>query len=240
MAGNELAVWRPARNSITCSDALKFLWQMPSESVHCVVDKIPYYGIMILTVVWRIIMRGKSGRFTKGHHWRQPKDHWDKEWLHTEYVVNQRSTGDIAAQQGCTDANILHFLRKHGIKRRTISEARSVKQWSLSGETNGMYGRTGEQNPNWRGGISPERQAFYSSIEWGSVAKQVWKRDKAICQFCGKQARRRSTFHIHHITSFEVKHLRTKLNNLVLLCPECHHWVHSNKNIHNEFVREHE
>ncbi len=42
---NELAVWRPARNSITCSDANKFLWQLESESVHCVVTSPPYYGL---------------------------------------------------------------------------------------------------------------------------------------------------------------------------------------------------
>lgn len=93
----------------------------------------------------------------------------------------------------------------------------------------------------WRGGISPERQAFYATPEWADAVKAVWKRDNATCQKCGKhhnEAKNRGTFHIHHIVSFMVKELRSEPNNLVLLCKECHRWVHSKKNANKEFLKE--
>jgi hypothetical protein len=37
-----------------------------------------------------------NGRFVKGQHWRQPQPHWSKEWLHQQYVVLGRSTGNPA------------------------------------------------------------------------------------------------------------------------------------------------
>lgn len=49
---------------------------------------------------------------------------------------------------------------------------------------------------------------------------------------------KQGTFHIHHIVSFKNKELRTNINNLVLLCDECHHWVHSNNNVAHEFIKE--
>lgn len=94
---------------------------------------------------------------------------------------------------------------------------------------------------SWKGGISPERQQVYSSVEWVSSVKEVWKRDNAICQKCGKhhnEEQNRGNFHIHHIVSFMVKELRTEVDNLILLCRPCHLWVHSNENINKDFIRE--
>jgi len=31
--------------------------------------------------------------------------------------------------------------------------------------------------------------------------------------------------------------LRADPDNLILLCADCHHWVHSNENINDEFIR---
>jgi hypothetical protein len=64
--------------------------------------------------------------------------------------------------------------------------------------------RKGDQ-PAWKGGITPERQQFYSTEEWSDAVKGVWKRDNAICQNCKKHhntTKSRGTFHIHHIVSF--------------------------------------
>lgn len=90
----------------------------------------------------------------------------------------------------------------------------------------------------WKGGITPERQAVYSSEEWGKAIKEVWGRDKGICNRCGlKQNENRSTkFHIHHIISFQNKEQRCNLDNLILLCSSCHRWVHSRKNTNKEFI----
>jgi hypothetical protein len=196
------------------------------------------------------LMRNKLGQFLKGlrsspttefkkgQHWRNPKPYWDKEWLYQEYVVNQKSAADIAKEQDCDEGNILYFLRKHEIQARSISEARDVKHWGASGKNNPMFGRIGEDNPNWKGGVTPERQRLYSSFEWKKVEDFVWSRDKFKCQRCGKKGSKGKKFHVHHIAPFEIEELRTDPNNLVLLCSSCHGWVHSKENINKEFISE--
>ena len=159
-------------------------------------------------------------------------------WLLREYVVNNRSATSIAEQFGVEAANIYHFLRQFGIKRRNISQARSVKHWGQHGQANPMFGKRGEQTPNWKGGVTPERQSLYLSQEWKQAVSIVWKRDNATCQRCGTTKQYSVTFHVHHIVSFAMKELRTDPNNLILLCDKCHRWVHSKKNVNGEFLKD--
>lgn len=112
------------------------------------------------------------------------------------------------------------------------------------GKENEPYwrGKTGKDHPSFKGGLTPERQSVYSSQEWVDAVKMVWARDNATCQCCGKHhntAESRGTFHIHHITSFQVKELRTEITNLILLCKVCHKFVHSKRNITKKFIKEH-
>lgn len=182
--------------------------------------------------------RGKSTEFKKGQHWRPHQQYWDKKWLVAEYIEKQRSTGDIAAEVDCTDANIIFWLRKHKIPRRSIGQARAIKHWGLEGEANPMHSKRGSANHNWKGGCTPERQSFYTSEEWAKACSAVWKRDKARCQRC--QTRREDTdkLHVHHIVPFAVKEFRAEVSNLVLLCTTCHRWVHSKRNIERLFIRD--
>ena len=174
--------------------------------------------------------RTKGNQNTRG---RGPRPYWDKDWLRAEYVDAHRSAFDIAQQFGVTENAILHWLRKLGIPTRTMSETRAIKHWGLSGPANGMFGKTGDANPNWRGGCTAGRQAFYCSREWAGAVQAVWFRDLARCQRCGEDGE-----HIHHIVSFAVVELRTEVDNLVLLCRSCHHWVHSRENVNGEYRKE--
>ena len=102
-----------------------------------------------------------------------------------------------------------------------------------------MKGRTGAASTNWRGGISPERQAFYASEEWRAACKAVWARADARCERCKvhhNTAPRRGTFHVHHIIGFAVHGLRAEPSNLALLCKSCHLFVHSKLNAECEFL----
>ena len=183
-------------------------------------------------------MRKLNGQFLKGHHWRKPKPFREKEWLIDNYVTNNRSTGDIAKEFGATDSAILFWLKKHDIPRRSISEARNIKHWGLAGSDNPMWNMRGELNPNWKGGITPERQEFYTSIAWKKSCSSIWKRDKATCQRCGLLHKDDLgvPMHVHHIISFQEKELRADVSNLVLLCEPCHQFVHSKRNKKNEFL----
>lgn len=181
-------------------------------------------------------MRNKKGQFIKGTHWKAWKPYWNKEWLVTEYIDRTKSASQIAIEQGCTENNILYFLKKYNVNTRTMREIRKLKYWGACGADNPMYNKRGELNPNWKGGISAERQAFYSSIEWRGVCAFVWMRDEAICQRCGIEADSGLPLHIHHIRGFGYKALRADVSNLILLCEVCHHFIHSRKNILDEFI----
>lgn len=130
--------------------------------------------------------------------------------------------------------------RKHSQESITkMSESSSGPAPWLRGEVHRLYGKKGEDSPWWKGGVTPERQAFCTLSEWKEAVKAVWQRDDATCRKCGlkKDSCREIQFDIHHIVSFaDSVELRSNLNNLVLLCHPCHLWVHSNKNTNKEFV----
>jgi len=181
-------------------------------------------------------MRNNKGQFKKGTHWRRTKPYWDKRWLQHQYTIMCKPAKQIATEQGCKENNILYFLKKHGIQRRTMQEIRKIKHWGESGEQNGMFGRFGELNPNWKGGITPERQGLYCSQEWADVVRLVWARDSGECQSCHAKKTNDNEFHLHHIVPFEVVELRCVLSNLILFCKKCHNWVHSRKNKKGEYI----
>ena len=167
-----------------------------------------------------------------------PKPYWDRQWLFSEYVERGRSAADIASAQGCHENNILYWLARHGVPRRSISETRRVKHWGSAGPDNPMFGRSAEANPHWKGGITAERQALYANKAWRSAVAFIWKRDEATCQRCHRKAGKRAgpRFHIHHRVSFAVNEARVDVDNLVLLCCPCHRWIHSKKNIKRMFL----
>jgi len=183
-------------------------------------------------------MRNNKGQFKKGSHWRKRKPWWDKEWLYDQYITCGRSAKEIANGGGVTENAIFYWLHKHKIKRRNISEARAIKYWGSKGTDNPMWNRRGELNPRWLGGVTPERQAFYTSEEWRKACSAVWKRDGAICQRCGlyREDALDMPFHIHHIQSFANKDLRADVSNLVLLCETCHWFIHSRENVDRDYL----
>lgn len=181
--------------------------------------------------------RGCDGRFLKGTHWRPHKEHWDKEWLYNEYYTKKRSAGEIASDIGCTEANILYWLRKHGIARRSISDARAIKKWGLCGEKNGMYGRCGSENPRWIDGSSPDRQTMYARSFWKELSKAVYERDGYKCVRCGQKHDAKHKLHAHHIRPWAGSpEYRFELSNIITLCQNCHNWVHSKENANNEYL----
>jgi transposase len=162
----------------------------------------------------------------------------DRAWLEHEYLEAKRSARDIAEGCGVTENNVLFFLHKHGIATRTMEHIRAEKYWGAVGPENPMFGRCGSKNPNWKGGVTPERQAFYLSEEWKQVCQRVWRRDKATCQCCGLIAAAGIEMHIHHRVTFAYQPLRAELSNLVLLCETCHEWVHSNENSRHRWIEQ--
>lgn len=182
--------------------------------------------------------RSPATEFKKGQHaYRKHQPHWDRDWLYLRYVTQGKSAAEIAKETDVTNKNIYYWLDKHGIPRRNSSEARALQPWrGLVGEANPMFGRTGAKNPNWKGGVAPDRQCVYASSAWKKVAKIVRNRDANRCKRCGTSEQK---LHIHHVIPFDsAPLLGLSLRNLVLLCIPCHNWVHSKANTDKIFLNE--
>jgi hypothetical protein len=177
--------------------------------------------------------------FKTGQHWRPHQVFRGRDYLQREYVEKGRSAADIGREFGVGISAIQFWMRRHGIRGRTISEVRRLKRWGAAGPANPMFGR---RPPSWRGGVTPERQALYSSPEWAAAVLAVRQRDGGVCRRCGAKpsgrAEARRFFHIHHLVSFAVRELRCDPENLVQLCWSCHGFVHSRRNVAREFIKE--
>ncbi len=158
-----------------------------------------------------------AGEFRPGQHWRKHQVFRDKDWLTREYVKKQRSTGDIAVEFGVTKEAVLFWLKRHGIKRRTVSEARAVKYWGACGEKNPMFGKCGSRHAGWRGGRTPWRQHMYAQTAYKEFLRSVWARDRR-CRLCGAKGQV-----VHHIDPVGYAPLLIlDMGNAVLLCHVCH------------------
>lgn len=182
-----------------------------------------------------MISRNKNGQFTKGSHYREWKPFWEKEYLFNLYVNEKKSSSEIASMFDVTDGNILYWLKKHGIRRRNVSEAREEKHWGSFGRNNPMFGKIGTLNPNFKGGVTPIRQQVYSQSEWKTIAKEVKERANGKCERCGDTS---SRLHIHHIMPItDGNPIVCSVDNLVCLCPKCHAFIHSKSNTDSELIK---
>jgi 5-methylcytosine-specific restriction enzyme A len=161
-------------------------------------------------------------------------------WMRS-YGIETRGRGQDARQ---------HFKPGHKIcVGREIGDAtrEKIRQARFADGSKGLFrengdhvlkGRRGDQIHSWKGGITPERQAFIATDEWKRAVAVVMGRANRACERCGKDhdGSPRS-FHVHHVAPFkDFPELRADPGNLKLLCAPCHRWVHSAKNINNEMM----
>lgn len=170
---------------------------------------------------------------------RDSKRVW--EWLRN-YGIETRKRGygntDNHFKKGERSA---FFGHKHTEENKEKFRQKRLEDGRVPYLVNGQHWlkQEGKHPASWRGGVTPERQVVYSSKQWKDAVKEVWKRENATCQRCGKQQTddRSNAFNLHHVYPFaDRKHLRTNPDNLVLLCKECHLFVHSKKNVNREFM----
>lgn len=170
---------------------------------------------------------------------RDPKSVWN--WL-KDFGIPTRPRGlnwsrNLIIGSGSDNG---FYGRRHSRKVRTRLREQKIRSGHVPYLRNGQHWmKTAKKDelPNWKGGITPERQAMYASKEWGKAFRAVWKRDKATCQRCKKKHEKGCPFDVHHIVGFACRELRTEVSNLVLLCEKCHYWVHGPKNRKGRFLK---
>lgn len=166
--------------------------------------------------------RDKKGRFLPGHHWRPRQKWWDKEWLNTQYKT--KSASEIALENNTTESNMLYWLRKHRIQRRTVSEARQIKHWGLSGKN----------NPMWRGGITPRDTSSKKYREW---RVSIFERDDYICQICNNRGGSLEAHHILPIRTFNGSpDLEFNKSNGITLCKKCHNIIQNKEMLFAKYL----
>lgn len=80
-----------------------------------------------------------------------------------------------------------------------------------------------EQNPNWKGGVTPLIKAIRTSKDYSLWRSAVFLRDEYQCQQCGK----RKNLHAHHIEKVSENLSRIfDITNGVTLCITCHQEQH--------------
>lgn len=112
----------------------------------------------------------------------------------------------------------LQKIRQENMIKRNKSE--KGRETSRKNGKNVSSNQTGEKNPNWKNGISSlefNESHGMTIQEWKKSAQKIRKRDKFICQFCGKK----HSIVVHHIIPRNVK-INNSSNNLITLCEKCH------------------
>lgn len=92
-------------------------------------------------------------------------------------------------------------------------------------EDPGQGYRSGDQHPNWKGGIAVRYTEY-----WRQQRQKARERDGFCCRTCGETdehhksrlGRELSVHHIRPVRGFEVTEEAHRLSNLVTLCQECH------------------
>lgn len=100
-----------------------------------------------------------------------------------------------------------------------VWRSREVKVGNIDLSGGYRFGR-GEDNPNWKGGVSPINEMLRKTKEQKAWGKAVFKRDNYTCQFCGKRGGYLEADHIKQFALYP--DLRTVLSNGRTLCLDCH------------------
>lgn len=84
----------------------------------------------------------------------------------------------------------------------------------------------GENNPNWKGGISKESHLARTCLDYHVWRNSVFERDNYTCKKCKDS--KGGNLNAHHILPFaSQKELRYSISNGITLCITCHRNFHS-------------
>ena len=107
-----------------------------------------------------------------------------------------------------------------------LNDEQRIKQGkSNTGNKNGMFGKTKDMHPNWKGeNHRSNNDRVRKSSEYKKWRNLVFERDNYTCQECGKVGHKLNAHHYYSFT--EYPEYRFDIENGVTLCEDCHKKVH--------------
>lgn len=161
-----------------------------------------------------------------------------EELLRQEYIHNGKTYKEIAQELGCGETIIYSHMKKFGIPSRPRKTHLKGRPFSLDHRVNlskaKMGKKTGDKNPNWKGGVSVDHNIIRRRAEHSTWRKLVLRLNDGTCGQCGSNLLKtcpccghKPDRHVHHIKDFaNHPHLRFSLDNAIVLCETCHRQSH--------------
>lgn len=107
----------------------------------------------------------------------------------------------------------------------TLKHRALLRRIRIEEGQNGNGSFYGKNNPNWKGGITPENVKLRNCADYRIWRDKVFKRDNYTCQICGDN--KGSNLNSHHINPWSKnKELRYDVTNGITLCSVCHYKKH--------------
>lgn len=118
--------------------------------------------------------------------------------------------------------NTAKVLFEPKIREKAMENSRKVLKgrpgWNRGGKAPWV---AGENNVNWKGGVSSESRKQRKLFQW--VQKEVLKRDDYTCQLCNERG---GILHVDHIQKWsDYINLRFNMENCRTLCQACHYKI---------------
>lgn len=165
-----------------------------------------------------LIFRKYKGCTFCGHEKGTEERRYSYQYVNGKF--NEKDYTLISSSYSNADEKLDFVCNKHselGVQQTTFW---SVLTANCSCQKCRFLQTSGENNFNWKGGISSEREKFKITPEYRNWRKAVFQRDDYTCQVCGVRGVGLSA---HHILNYsEYPELRTDINNGLTICFEHH------------------
>jgi len=151
--------------------------------------------------------------------------------------------GHIPWHKGKTDVYSEETLKKMSEKKKGVKgywsgkkrssadkeKMSKAKQGLYSGNNNPMYGKRGKLAPNWKGGISEEKNSIRSSAKMKEWRVKVFQRDGYNCRRCGQHGGQLEAHHgcfpVRKLIKTKFEKYLYELQNGITLCKRCHNLI---------------
>lgn len=163
----------------------------------------------------------------------------NKKWLEKKYLDERLHIYEIGKLCGVTNVTINNWMAMFNIPRRSRSECQKGKKISEKTKHKWSIMRRGENNHNWRGGVSTLYHLVRTNFKSRQWRSDIFTRDDFTCQMCSDN--RGHNLKAHHkiafmkiLQKYEITTLEEALgceelwniNNGITLCEDCHRKIH--------------